>query len=63
MQGAIYMPGTDVDIANHLTFSAGTCTLFIARSLSIRNGSGAVSGSGCASAFGGAAFLTASIAQ
>lgn len=63
VQGAIYMPGTDVDIANHLTFSTGNCTLFIARSLSIRNGSGAVSGNGCASAFGGAAFLTASIAQ
>lgn len=63
VSGAIYMPGTDVDIANHLTFAGGSCTLFIARSLRIRNGNGAVSGSGCASSFGGAAFLTASIAQ
>jgi hypothetical protein len=61
--GAIYMPGTDVDFPNALTFSSTTCTLFIAKSLRVRNGNGSISNSGCAGAFGGAAFLTASIAQ
>jgi hypothetical protein len=61
--GAIYMPGTDVDFPNALTFSSTTCTLFIAKSLAVRNGNGSISNSGCAGAFGGAAFLTASIAQ
>jgi hypothetical protein len=63
VNGAIYMPGADVDFNNHLIFTAGTCNLFIAKSLTIRNGSGSVSNSGCAGAFGGAAFLKASIAQ
>lgn len=63
VSGAIYMPGTDVDFPNALTFSSTTCTLFIAKSLSVRNGNGSISNSGCGSAFGGAAFLTASIAQ
>jgi hypothetical protein len=61
--GAIYMPGTDVDIANALTFVNTGCTLFIANSLTIRNGNGIVSNSNCASTFGGAAFLSASIAR
>ncbi|HUR21461.1 MAG TPA: hypothetical protein VMZ90_11670, partial [Vicinamibacterales bacterium] len=61
--GAIYMPGADVDFPNHLTFSASTCSMFIAKSLAVRNGSGAVSNNGCASTFGGAAYLKASIAQ
>ena len=61
--GAIYMPGTDVDFPNALTFAATSCTLFIAKSLSIRNGNGIINNSGCASTFGGALFLTASIAQ
>jgi Flp pilus assembly protein TadG len=63
VNGAIYMPGADVDFANHLTFTAGACNMFIAKSLKIRNGSGSVSNTGCAAMFGGAAFLTASIAQ
>ena len=63
VNGAIYMPGADVVFNNHLIFTAGTCNMFIAKSLAIRNGSGSVSNTGCAAAFGGAAFLTASIAQ
>ena len=63
VSGAIYMPGTDVDFPNALTFSSTTCTLFIAKSLTVRNGNGSISNSGCGSSFGGAAFLTASIAQ
>ncbi|HUR21464.1 MAG TPA: pilus assembly protein TadG-related protein [Vicinamibacterales bacterium] len=63
VKGAIYMPGTDVDFPNGLTFTATTCTLFIAKSLTIRNGNGSINNSGCAGAFSGAAFLTASIAQ
>jgi hypothetical protein len=61
--GAIYMPGADVDFPNALTFSSSTCTLFLAKSLTIRNGNGVISNSGCAGAFGNAAFLTASIAR
>ena len=63
VNGAIYMPGVDVEFKNALTFTAGTCNLFIAKSLTIKNGNGSISNTGCAGAFGGAAFLTASIAQ
>jgi hypothetical protein len=63
VSGAIYMPGVDVDIANALTFTATNCTLFIAKTLSIRNGNGAISNSGCAATYGGAAFLSVSIAE
>ena len=62
VDGAIYMPGADVDFPNSLLFTAGVCNMFIAKSLNIRNGNGAVSNVGCATMFGGAAFLTASIA-
>ncbi|HEX5069279.1 MAG TPA: pilus assembly protein TadG-related protein [Vicinamibacterales bacterium] len=61
--GAIYMPGTDVSIANNLFFASTTCTLFIAKSLSIAKGTGTINNSGCGSLFGGAAYLTISIAQ
>ena len=63
VSGAIYMPGTDVDIANHLTFTGTNCTLFIAKSLNIRNGSGNLTNSGCAATFGGALYLAVTIAQ
>ena len=61
--GAIFMPGSDVDIPNSLLFANTTCTLFIAHSLNIRNGNGTLSNSGCASTFGGAAYLSVSIAE
>ena len=61
--GAIYMPGVDVEFKNHLIFTATGCNLFIAKSLTIKNGSGSISNTGCASAYGGAVFLNASIAQ
>ena len=63
VNGAIYMPGVDVDFKNALTITTGACNLFIAKSLTIKNGNGSISNTGCAGAFGGAAFLTASIAQ
>lgn len=63
VSGVIYMPGADVDFPNSLSFVTRNCTLFIAKSLSIRNGSGTLSGSGCGGAYAGAAFLSASIAQ
>lgn len=63
VSGAIYMPGTDVNFPNALSFSGTNCTLFIARSLTIKNGSGTMSNSGCASVYGGALFLSVSIAQ
>ena len=63
IRGAIYMPGTDVDFPNALTFANTGCTLFIAQSLKIRNGNGLLSNSNCAATFGSAAFLSASIAR
>jgi hypothetical protein len=61
--GAMYLPGADVDIENHLDFTLTTCTLFIARSLSIKNGNGGMSNKDCAATFDGAAFLSVSIAE
>ena len=61
--GAIYMPGADVDFPNSLSFTATSCMLFVAKTLTIDNGSGSISNSGCASTFANAAFLTASIAR
>ena len=61
--GAIYMPGTDVVFENALTFTNTGCTLFIAKSLDIRNGNGIISNANCGSMFGSAAFLNASIAR
>jgi hypothetical protein len=63
VSGAIYMPGADVDINNHLQFTNTNCTLFIAHSLNIRNGNGFMSNVGCAATFSGAAFLSVSIAE
>jgi len=63
VSGAIYMPGVDVEFKNSLSFVTTNCTLFIAKSLTIKNGSGALNNNGCAAAYGGAAFLAASIAQ
>lgn len=63
VSGAIYMPGVDVDFKNSLTFTNTNCTMFIAKSLNIKNGLGSLSNSGCAAAYGGAAYLNASIAQ
>jgi hypothetical protein len=63
VNGAIYMPGTDVDIANHIDFIGTGCTLFIAKSLQVRNGNGSLSVLGCAATYSGASFLSASIVQ
>jgi Flp pilus assembly protein TadG len=63
VNGAIYMPGADVNINNSLSFINTNCTLFIAHSLNIRNGNGSMSNAGCATTFGGAAFLSVSIAE
>jgi Flp pilus assembly protein TadG len=63
VRGVIYMPGTDVEFENALTFTNTGCTLFIAKSLDIRNGNGVISNSNCASTFGSASFLSASIAR
>ena len=63
VSGAIYMPGVDVEFKNALTFTMTSCSLFIAKSLTIKNGTGSLSNAGCGAAYGGAAFLNASIAQ
>jgi Flp pilus assembly protein TadG len=64
VNGAIYMPGTNVDFPNSLSYNDHGCSLFIARSLSIRNGNGITfSNSACASTFSSAAFLSVSIAE
>jgi len=61
--GAVYFPGADITIKNSLLIANTTCTLFISRSLNVFNGSGNFTNSGCASLFGGAAYLTVTIAQ
>jgi hypothetical protein len=61
--GATYMPGVDVNFPNSVAFSASPCALFVARSLTIRNGSGAFDASGCASVFAGARFLSVAMAR
>jgi hypothetical protein len=63
VSGAIYMPGVDVEFKNALTFTLTNCSLFLAKSLTIKNGNGSLSNAGCGAAYGGAAFLNASIAQ
>ena len=61
--GAVYFPGADITIKNSLLIANTTCTLFISKSLNVFNGSGNFTNSGCASLFGGAAYLTVTIAQ
>lgn len=61
--GAVYFPGADITIKNSLLIANTTCTLFIAKSLNVFNGSGNFTNSGCASLYGGAAYLTVTIAQ
>ena len=61
VKGAIYMPGSDVEINNRLS-SQTNCTLFIARSLESQR-QWPLTNAGCAATFGGAAFLSVSIAE
>jgi hypothetical protein len=61
--GAVYFPGADISIKNSLLIANTTCTVFIAKSLDVFNGSGNFTNSGCAGLFGGAAYLTVTIAQ
>ena len=64
VSGVIYMPGVDVDFPNSLAFANTGCTLFVARSLAIRNGSGDYfTTNTCAGSFAGAAFLSVSMAE
>jgi hypothetical protein len=63
VSGAIYMPGANLSFPNSLSLTSSTCMLFVARSLSISNGNGQFSNSGCAGLYGGAAYLNISIAQ
>ena len=61
--GAIYMPGTPVHFNNAITFVASACSLFIAQSLQIDNGNGDLHNTGCSGLYGGAAFLSISVAE
>lgn len=63
LTGAIYAPGADVSFPNGLDLTNTGCALFYARSLSIGNGNGAFSSTGCAGAFSTAAFLSVSLAE
>lgn len=63
VNGAIYMPSVDVDFQNSVDFQSTNCSLFIAKSLSIRNGSGDMGNNGCAATFGGAAFLSVVVVE
>jgi hypothetical protein len=61
--GAVYMPSVDVDFANSLSLVQTACTLFITKSLSIRNGNGAMTTEGCAGLFAGALFAGVAMAE
>ncbi len=61
--GVIYMPGTDVVFNNNPNFASTQCNLFIAKSLTLGNGTGTFTNTGCAGLYGGAAFLTVTIVQ
>jgi hypothetical protein len=61
--GAIYMPDTPAFIDNHVDITNTGCTLFVAKSININNGSGAFTKNNCAADFGGAAFLSVSLAE
>jgi Flp pilus assembly protein TadG len=63
INGALYFPSADVDFPNSLNFVQTGCTLFVAKSLSIRNGNGSMSNSGCSASFGGALFLAVGLAE
>jgi hypothetical protein len=63
VNGAIYMPGVDVHIRNHMTVNNTGCTIFVARSITFENGSGGfLSNSSCGS-FAGAAFVGTALAE
>jgi hypothetical protein len=61
--GAMYMPGVDQLFKNSLDIVPTTCSLFIARNLTIFNGNGSFSNTGCAGLYGGAAYLSIAIVE
>ena len=63
VNGAIYMKSAAIVTGNSLSITQTGCTILIANSLSINNGNGVMSNSGCSASFGGAAFLSVVIAE
>jgi hypothetical protein len=62
--GVLYMPGVDQAYKNHVEFvPLNGCGLYITRSLTVNNGNGTLQNSGCASTFGGAAFLSTAVVE
>ena len=59
------MIGAGVDFKNSVSFTSTGCFLFIAKSLTVKNGNGALTmnSSACAGSYGGAAFLSFSMAE
>ena len=61
--GVIYMPGVDQDFKNTLDITSTECSLFIAKSLTIKNGNGSFNNSNCGALYGGAGFLSTAIVE
>ena len=65
VSGAVYMPAADVNFQNSVSFTSTGCFLFIAKSLTVKNGNGALTmnSSACAGSYSGAGFLSFSMAE
>jgi hypothetical protein len=63
IDGAVYMPGTDVSFKNHLNISNSQCNLWIVKSFYVTDGNGTMDTSGCDEHFNNAGFLGVALAE
>jgi hypothetical protein len=63
LTGAIYSPKADLTFSNSFSVSSTGCSILIANSYTVKDGAGQFLNTNCASDFGGAAFLTVSLAE
>jgi Flp pilus assembly protein TadG len=63
LTGVIYAPTVNLNFNNGLTVNSTGCSVFIGNSLTIKSGNGSFEKNNCASTFGGAAFLSVSVAE
>jgi hypothetical protein len=61
--GAIYMPGVDQTFGNAFIVAPSTCSIFVANNLTIINGSGSFTNTGCGGLYSNAAFLSVTVAE
>ena len=62
--GAAYMPGVDVDFKNNLSIVNTGCSVLIFNTFAVKNNANIhMSGTGCATSFGNAAYLGISLAE